>query len=218
MWIYNFTVTIISQNILRTFFVQNSIPYKTYVREKHLESILGTRKNMTKKVFNLNTYRLTVTIISQKYQELSVMIVSQKYQDLLLPNSRDCFSKILRTFYASRKLWIIVVFLLRTLKEKLPIFLINTLLLHIPLLALKDRQNYRGTELQRNEYTRFTWAGGTFFHFQLCCCVSFLFWREIGFGCTYYYVLRVPYSCGVVLVFLSSVWWVRDHYYDRKKK
>jgi hypothetical protein len=21
--------------------------------------------------------------------------------------------------------------------------------------------------------------------FQLCCCVSFLFWREIGFGFTY---------------------------------
>ncbi len=79
------------------------------------------------------------------------MIVSQKYQDLLQPNSRDCFSKILRTFYASRKSWIVVVFLLRTLKEKLPIFLINTLLLHIPLLAFTDKQNYRGTELQRNE-------------------------------------------------------------------
>ena len=46
--------------------------------------------------------------------------------------------------------------------------------------------------------------------FQLCCCVSFWFWREIGFGCTYYYVLGVPYSCGVVLVFLvlagNSFW------------
>ena len=88
----------------------------------------------------------------------------------------------------------------------------------------------------------------------LCCCVSFWFWREIGFGCTYYYVLGVPYSCGVVLVILvlagnsfwcyvrtqctiqivittgkkkfqsekkkfqSSVWQVRDRYYDRKKK
>jgi hypothetical protein len=31
-----------------------SIPYKPYVRGKHVESILGTRKNMTKKVFNLN--------------------------------------------------------------------------------------------------------------------------------------------------------------------
>ncbi len=37
--------------------------------------------------------------------------------------------------------------------------------------------------------------------FQLCCCVSFWFWQEIGFGCTYYYVLGRPYSCGVVLVF-----------------
>jgi hypothetical protein len=34
------------------------------------------------------------------------------------------------------------------LKEKLPIFLINTLLLHIPLLALTHPQ----TELQRNEF------------------------------------------------------------------
>ena len=57
---------------------------------------------------------------------------------------------------------------LRTLKEKLPIFLINTLQLHIPLLALTDRQNDRW----RHEYTRCAWAGGTFF--QLCCCVSFL--------------------------------------------
>jgi hypothetical protein len=31
------------------------------------------------------------------------------------------------------------------LKEKLPIFLINTLLLYIPLLALTDRRNDRGT-------------------------------------------------------------------------
>ncbi len=42
------------------------------------------------------------------------------------------------------------------------------------------------------------------------CCVSFWFWQEIEFGCTYYYVLEVPYSCGVVLVFLvlagNSFW------------
>jgi hypothetical protein len=44
----------------------------------------------------------------------------------------------------------------------------------------------------------------------LCCCISFWFWWEIGFGCTYYYVLGVPYSCGVVLVILvlagNSFW------------
>ncbi len=130
------------------------------------------------------------------------MIVSQKYQDLLQPNSRDCFTKISRTFHASRKSWIIVVFLLWTLKEKLPIFLINTLLLHIPLLALTDRQNYKGMELQRNEYTRCAWAGGTFF--QLWFCVSFWFWREIVLV-LHTYVLRVQYSCSVVLVFWF--WW-----------
>ncbi len=45
---------------------------------------------------------------------------------------------------------------------------------------------------------------------RLCCGVSFWFWREIGFGCTYYYVLGLPYSCGVVLVILvlagNSFW------------
>ncbi len=42
------------------------------------------------------------------------------------------------------------------------------------------------------------WALGTFF--QLWFCVSFWFWREIGFG-LHTYVIRVQYSCGVVLVF-----------------
>ncbi len=82
-------------------------------------------------------------------------------------------------------------------------------------------------------YTRFAWAGGTFFHVQLCCCVSFLFQREIGCGFTYYLctqstiqlwccvqfflilagnsfrcfvrmVLIVQYSCVVVSVFGSG--------------
>jgi hypothetical protein len=50
--------------------------------------------------------------------------------------------------------------------------------------------------------------------FQLCCCVSIWFWREIGFDCTYYYVLWVPYSCGVVLVFLvlaGNIFWCYVH-------
>ena len=70
-------------------------------------------------------------------------------------------------------------------------------LFYSTLLALTHRQKDR----QRVKYTRCAWAGGTFF--QLCCCVSFWFWREIGFWfyflCTY--VLRVQYRCGVVLVF-----------------
>ena len=81
--------------------------------------------------------------------------------------------------------------------------LVRFTLFYSTLLTLTDRRKNR----QRNEYTRFAWAGagGTFFP-----VVSFWFWREIGFGCTYYYVLGVPYSCGVVLVFLvlagNSFW------------
>ncbi len=73
-----------------------------------------------------------------------------------------------------KKLPFVLINILLLLKEKLPIFLINTLLLHIPLLALTDRQNYG----QRNEYTCYAWAGGTksqFVVIKLCCCVSFWF-------------------------------------------
>ncbi len=56
----------------------------------------------------------------------------------------------------------------------------TTLLLYISLLALTDRQNDR----QRDKYTHCAWAGGTFF--RLCCCVSFWFWQEIGFGFIYF--------------------------------
>ncbi len=35
---------------------------------------------------------------------------------------------------------------------------------------------------------------------MLLCHVSFWFWREIGFG-LHTHVLRVQYSCGVLLVF-----------------
>ncbi len=55
----------------------------------------------------------------------------------------------------------------------------NTLLFYIPLLALTDRQNYR----RRLKYTRFTWAGGTFFSvvllFQLFVLARNRFWFHI---------------------------------------
>ena len=98
---------------------------------------------------------------------------------------------------------------------------VNTLLLYIPLLALTDRQTDRETNTLASR-------GLVEPFFQLCCCFSFLFWREIGFGFTYYlctqstiklwccvsffrfwreiafgtYVLSVQYSCAVVSVFL----------------
>ncbi len=51
--------------------------------------------------------------------------------------------------------------------------------------------------------------------FQLCCHVSFWFWREMGSG-LHTYVLRVPYSCGVVSVFVllagNGFWYVRTYH------
>ena len=40
------------------------------------------------------------------------------------------------------------------------------------------------TDRQRNDNTRFAWAGGTFFPVVLLCCVSVLFLREQGFWST----------------------------------
>ncbi len=54
------------------------------------------------------------------------------------------------------------------------------------------------------KHTRFAWAGGTFVPVVLLCRVSFLFWQEICFG-VHTHVLKVQYSCGVVLVFLVAV-------------
>jgi hypothetical protein len=90
------------------------------------------------------------------------------------------------------------------LKEKLPILLKNTLLLYTPLLALTDRQNDR----QRNKYTCCAWAGGTFFPVVLLC----QFFVLLGNRCLvlHTYVLRVQFSCGVVLVF----WFWREIVFD----
>ncbi len=97
--------------------------------------------------------------------------------------------KILRSLCASRKKWMITVFLQRMPKDKLSIFLINTLLLHFPLLALTDRRNDRKTNTPAAR-------GLEELFFQLCCCVSvFWFWQEVGFGVLTY----LEYNTVVVL-------------------
>ncbi len=111
----------------------------------------------------------------------------------LQPYNHDSFSKILRASFASRNWWIIIVFLQRTLKEKLPFVLINTLLLHIPLLALSDRQ----TELQTEEQIHSLHVGWRNF-ISSCAVVSvFWLWREIVLGVTYlpYQLCHVSFFC-----------------------
>ncbi len=93
-------------------------------------------------------------------------------------------------------------------KASLWIFLVNSLLLYIPLLTLIDgiTDGETHTLAARGLMERF---------FQLCCCVSFWFWREIGFG-LHTYVLRVPYSCGVVSVVVllvgNSFWYIHTYH------
>ncbi len=60
---------------------------------------------------------------------------------------------------------------------------------------------------RRNEYTCCAWAGGTFF--QLCCCVSFWFWREIGFGFTYLFTQSTIqlWVCVSFLVLAENSFW-----------
>ncbi len=80
-------------------------------------------------------------------------------------------------------------------------YLVRFTLFYSTLLTLTHRQKDR----RRKEYIRFAWAGGTFFPVVLLCCVSVWFWQEQGFDLHTHVLLRVPYSCGGVLVIWF--WW-----------
>jgi hypothetical protein len=88
-------------------------------------------------------YNHTVTIVTQKYKE--VCLISKTI--------------LIGFFILEKKLTTILLFL----------FLINTLLLYIPLLALTHGQ----TDRRRLKYTCFAWAGVTFF-ISSCAVVSVL--------------------------------------------
>ncbi len=71
-------------------------------------------------------------------------------------------------------------------------------LFYSTLLALTDRR----TDGQRNEYTRFAWAGGTFF--QLCCCVVLVFGSGGNKVLIYIRMYFCLAGCAVVSVFGSG--------------
>ncbi len=105
------------------------------------------------------------------------------YMDLQ-PYSHNCFSEKSRALFLFRNntYWFSLFKSNNSLIFRTGVSCFSVTLFYSTLLALTDRRNHS----RRNEYTCFALAGGTFFHFQLCCCVSFLFWREIGCGFTYY--------------------------------
>ena len=140
--------------------------------------------------------------------------------------SHYCFSKISRTFFdfLNNTYWVSLFLRINSLIFRtgfscfsVTLFystlfccgrkanLVRFTLFYSTLLTVTDGQTDRQTDRQRNEYTCFTWAGGTFFPVVLLCCVSVLFWQEQGFDLHTHVLLRVQYSCGVVLVFLALV-------------
>ena len=65
-----------------------------------------------------------------------------------------------------------------------------------------DGQNYGGTNTLAAR-------GLEELFFQLCCCVSFWFWREIGFGFIFYVLMYLKYNAVVVsfLVLAGNSFW-----------
>ncbi len=112
----------------------------------------------------------------------------------LQPYCHDCFSKILRILfdflnntYGVSLFW----------RKKLQIFrtgvsCFSITLFYSTLLALTDRQNHR----QRNEYTRYARAGGTFFPVVLLCQFSVL---EVNRFWFYIILVYLEYHTFVVL-------------------
>ncbi len=117
----------------------------------------------------------------------------------LQPYSHYCFSKILRTLFdfLNNTYWVslfqrnnslifwtgvscfsVTLFYLTLFCCGGKANLLHFTLFYSTLLTLTGGRN----DGQRNKYTLFVWAGGAFFPVVLLCCVSFWFWREIGFG------------------------------------
>ncbi len=170
--------------ISRTFFVKKMIPYETYVREDQLFLALYWSTTIQSLLFLKNIENF-VWFPNNTYW-VSLFLRNNL---LIFRTGVSCFSVTL--FYST----------LFCCGGKAN--LVRFTLFHSTLLTLTDRMTDRGTNTLASR-------GLVEPFFQLCCCVSFLFWWEIGFGFTYYYVLRVSYSCGFVLFFLvlagNSFW------------
>jgi hypothetical protein len=112
----------------------------------------------------------------------------------LQPYSHNCFSKILRTLFdfLNNTYWI-SLFLRNTLIIfRTGVSCFSVTLCYSTLLALTDRRNHR----QRNKYTRFAWAGGTYFPVMLL----FHFFVLVGNRFWFYILLMyLEYQTVVVL-------------------
>ncbi len=99
----------------------------------------------------------------------------------------------------------------------MPIFLINTLLLYIPLLALTDRRNYGGTNTLAARGLEEHWGGYVFtIHFEMkldvfrfwwvyLFIVHYLWWGKASFFFFIEGSCNRPYLCGDFLLLLCQM-------------
>ncbi len=153
--------------ILRTFFVKKMIPYKTYIQEDQLFLALYGSTTIQSLLFLKNIKNF---VWFPKQYVLGFFILEKQLADILdrgfLFSVTLFYSTLFRCGGKANLVWFT--------------------LFYSTLLTFTDGRNDR----QRIKYTRFAWAWRTFFPVVLLCCVSFWFWREIGFG-LHSHVLRV---------------------------
>ncbi len=77
------------------------IPYKTYVRKKHVESILGTCKNMTEHSIQFEYYNPTQCTISQPLNITfqGVIVTYPRYVIVTFNSTLNSFPSILPISY-----------------------------------------------------------------------------------------------------------------------
>ncbi len=114
----------------------------------------------------------------------------KRYRDLFQPFSCNRFSKILRIFYASKKIMNNqIIPSMHAVRKIATLFDQHSFTLHSSL------SPYSQTESQRNKYTCFAWAGGTFFPVVLLCKFLVLAGNRFWF----YILLYLEYNTVVVL-------------------
>ncbi len=108
----------------------------------------------------------------------------------LQPYSHDCFSKNIENFVCFPKQYLLGFFILEKFLAGVSCFSVT--LFYSTLLALTGGRNYG----QRNEYTGFAWAGGTFSPVVLLCQFSVLAGNRFWF---YILLMYLGYHTVVVL-------------------
>ncbi len=133
---------------------------------------------------------------------LTITIVSQKYQDLLQLYSNNRYSKNIRNFLCKWKLENNRSIPSTHAERQITDLSVKHSFTLYP--SLSSQTDHR----QRNEYTHFAWAGGTFFPVVLLCQIFVLagirFWLYILL-CTYSSIQL--WCCVFFLVLAGNSFW-----------